>query len=132
MDPWSEGETHDRSFGRQDPGNYLTPGFGASGMKQRVSGRLELLRSTGDSVCVLELELDADLRDRCIGGPVGSAEAGLSRFRERPHAEVLAAFDVLTGVVVAIKLLERETRVSTYSFRLSAGSGAITLTLAMN
>ena len=40
------------------------------------------------------------LGDHPVGGPRRRAEARLGRLRERPHAEVLAAGDVLTGVVL--------------------------------
>src|SRR4051812_31529162 len=69
-------------------------------MQQLVARCLELGAAFGHRLLALDLELDGSLRDADIGGPLDRPEAGLRRLRQRPHAEVVAAADLLAVEVV--------------------------------
>ena len=69
-------------------------------MKQREAVLLELAGSLGDGGRVPDLEFDADLRNRVVGRPGVRSEARPGGLRQRPHAKVLAAADLLTEHVL--------------------------------
>jgi hypothetical protein len=78
-------------------------------VQQLVARALKLAASRCDSFCVLDLELDRCLGDHPAGRPRRGAKARLGCLRERPHAEVLAAGDAFTGVVlIGVVLLQRQ------------------------
>ncbi len=110
--PGSEADPHDQTLRRLHPGHRLTPRFGAGLVEQRVAGVGELLRRRRYRLDGGHLELDARLRHRPVGRPLGRAEAGLRRLRERPHAEVPGTADLLTEDVLVLLAgaLQREAQ----------------------
>src|SRR6266851_706922 len=104
MHPRRERDADDGAFGVLDAGDGLAPRFGAWGVQHGVTLRFELSRRCGYGCGALQVELDADLRNRPIRGPRVGAEARLRGFPERPHAEVLATVDsfAIDVVVVAV------------------------------
>src|SRR4051812_11560798 len=94
---------------RLEPCDRLAPWLLARVVEQLVTAPAPLLGRGLDGFGVLDLELDAYLRHRPLGGPFGRAEARLRRLRERPDAEVLAAADALAvDVVVAARQRQAE------------------------
>jgi hypothetical protein len=67
----------------------------------------ELSCGSGD---VSDLELDAGLRNRNLGRPLGGSETGIRGLRKRPESEVLCPFEVVGLHVVAFVPLETKTQ----------------------
>ena len=64
---------------RLQPDDDLAPRLLADGVEDLVAGRGQLLGGCVHGLRVGDVELDADLRNRAVSGPVGPAEAGLRR-----------------------------------------------------
>jgi hypothetical protein len=58
-------------------------------MEQLEAARFQFLRSSFHSFGALDVEFDADLRNRCVGRPVFGAETCLRGLGERPDAKCL-------------------------------------------
>ena len=71
-------------------------------MKQLEARAFELLASRCHRVGVLDLELDAGLRDGQLCRPRRRAEARLRGLGQRPDPEMLAAGDLLAVPVLAV------------------------------
>ena len=70
-------------------------------MKQCETSGAQFVGRRLNGIRILDLEFQAYLRHRSVGGPLRGAEAGLRRLRKGPDAEVLTATDPLTVEVVA-------------------------------
>ena len=81
----------EQAFRAQQPSGDLGPRLRAGLVDQPTTLGLEFGGRGGD---VWDLELDAGLGDRDVGGPFGGAETSVGRFRERPQTEVLGPFEL--------------------------------------
>src|SRR5439155_23301774 len=103
--------TPDQPLARQKPNYGLAPGLLAREVKQLEARVFELLASRCHRVGVLDLELDAGLRDGQLCRPRRRAEARLRGLGQRPDAEVLAAGDLLAvPVLPVLTRTEREAK----------------------
>ena len=102
-----EADSHEQAFRAQQPSSDLAPGLRADPVDQATTHGGELSCRSGD---VSDLELDAGLRDRDLGGPLCGPEAGIRRLRKRPEAEVLCPFKLVGEHVVAVVTLEAQTQ----------------------
>src|SRR6059058_1095329 len=93
-------DADDRPLDRQQARNRLSPRLLASAVQELEALAPELLRRVRDRSGVLDLELDAHLRQRPVRGPFLGTEARLGGLRQRPHAEVLTTAHPLTVEVV--------------------------------
>src|SRR6266566_9519420 len=93
------GDADDQAILGEKPGHRLSPRLCAGRVQQLEARALKLTARRFDGFGVLHLELDRCLGDHPVRGPLRCAKARLSRLRERPHTEVLAAEDPPAGVV---------------------------------
>jgi hypothetical protein len=109
--PWCVGNADNGSFDRDETSNGLAPSFGTRTMKQHISLIREFAGRCGDPVDVLDLELNASLRDRPVRWPFACSKAGFSGLSERPHTKVLTAADAFAEeIFVALVPLQRQAQ----------------------
>src|SRR5436190_22085680 len=100
----------DEALARDHPGDRLAPRLLTRRVDELEAGPFELLGGGRDGVRALDVELDARLRARAVGRPVGVAEACLGGLPERPHAEVPGSLNLLAvQVLLALVCGQRET-----------------------
>lgn len=108
----SEGDADDCSLGGEQAGDELAPRLLAGRVQQIVACGGELLGGGVEGGAVGDLELDADLGHREVGGPFVLAEAGLGSLGQRPDAEMPGPGELFAVEVAGSGLVEGQVEVS--------------------
>jgi hypothetical protein len=115
---WSEGNSEQQSFRRDETAHGLAPGFFPVLDEHSMPLRFKLNRCFFD---IVNVELEPSLRRRNIFGPGILTKAGMRCLRKRPQSETVCAYQSLRMEITARLLFEADTEHLAVEFATCGG-----------